>query len=142
MNYKVAPHFTIAELVSKQVLDLWAERATWFIDPRILVYLEYLRVRFGPVYVNNWYWGGNKDSRGFRSHLDTEGGSMSQHRYGRAVDCTFKDATADEVREDIRLNWSLVYRPIGITCIEEDVSWVHADMRYIKNQTDLMIVRP
>jgi len=142
MNYSISKHFTIAELVSKQVLDLWGERATWFIDPRIIEYLEFMRSRFGVVYVNNWFWGGKSDSRGFRNYDDPDGGKNSQHRYGRAVDITFKNFTPDIVRDDIKVNWEELYKPLGISTIEEDVNWIHADLRYIRGQQTLNIVYP
>lgn len=141
-NFQVSPHFRIAELVSKSVLVRWGKNSLWFIDPRIITYLEFMRVRFGVTHINNWIDGGKLDSRGFRSPSDTDGGSMSQHRFGRAVDATFKNATPDEVRQDIINCWPVHYKQLGITTIEADVSWVHSDMRFIPNQKELFIVKP
>ena len=141
-NYPVSKHFKIAELVSRKMLIGWGASCMWFIDPRIITYLEFMRNRFGVTYLNNWIDGGTLDSRGFRSHEDLEGGKFSQHRYGRATDTTFKTATPDEVRADIIKNWSTLYKPLGVACIESQVNWVHVDMRYIPNQTSLLIVTP
>lgn len=69
-NFQVTSHFTIAELVSKSVLDQWGNRAVWFLDERLLKCLEFFRTRYGVTYLNNWYWGGNLDSRVFRHYTD------------------------------------------------------------------------
>lgn len=142
INFQVTPHFTIAELVSKSVLDQWGNRAVWFLDERLLKCLEFFRTRYGATYLNNWYWGGNLDSRVFRHYTDPEGGSWSQHRYCRAADPTFKSVTPDEVREDIQKYWRTVYSPLGITTIEARVRWTHFDLRYIPDQKELLIVYP
>jgi hypothetical protein len=63
---------------------------------------------------------------------------MSQHSWGRASDKLYKNATAEEVREYIKENW----KELGIACIEEGVSWVHSDVRYIMDQKDLLLVYP
>lgn len=101
-----------------------------------------MRNRFGVTYLNNWLDGGNLDSRGFRAPTDPDGGLMSQHKFGRATDTTFKHRTAQEVREDIITNWKTLYQPLGITTIEAGVNWVHADMRFIPGQKELLIVVP
>jgi len=141
LNFNISPHFKIAELVSKEVLTKFGASSTWFIDPRIITLLEFLRNRFGVTHVNNWIDGGDLDSRGFRSLMDSTGATYSQHRYGRAVDCSF-NIPAQEVREDIKLNWNALYKPLGITTIEDNVNWCHADMRYIPDQTELFIIYP
>lgn len=142
MNYQISPHFTISELVSSGVLYRFGANAVWFLDQRIITYCEFMRERFGVAYANNWYWHGKQDSRGFRADDDADGGTMSQHRYGRAVDLVFKLVAAEEVRNDIIANWSRLYRPLGISCIEAEVAWVHADMRYIPGQKELLIIYP
>lgn len=142
MNYQVTPHFGIVELVSKNVLAMWGNRATWFLDERTMAALEFFRNRFGVTYLNNWYWGGKLDSRVFRHYTDPDGGAWSQHHYCRAADMTFKDISPDEVRHDIQQYWRTVYRPLGITTIEARVKWVHFDLRYILDQKDLLIVYP
>jgi len=141
-NCYVSRHFRIAELVSKEILIAYGIRATWFLDPRLIPFLEFMRRRFGPTYLNNWIDGGNKDSRGFRAPSDRTGAVMSQHRFGRAGDTVYKNISAEEAREDIKRNWKELYLPLGITCIEDNVSWLHADMRYIPNQKELLIVQP
>lgn len=53
---------------------------------------------------------------------------FSQHTFGRAADCIFKDFTAEQVRQDIRDNpLHADFKLIG--SIELDVNWLHFDVR-------------
>jgi hypothetical protein len=142
MNFQLSPHFSAAELFNRRMVMDFGYNVTWFIDARLIDYLEFIRSRFGVVHVNDWYWGGSYDARGFRASYQMEGASMSQHRYGRAVDTTFASVTPQEVREDIKTNWKALYKPLGVTCIEDEINWVHTDMRHIPDQKELLIVRP
>ena len=109
----------------------------WLIlmDERILITLDEVRKYYGrPVTVNNWYWGGKFNSRGWREQNDQDGATLSQHKFGRAVDFDVYQIPAEEVRNDIRKGKF----PL-ITCIERDVSWVHIDVRNVKR---LLEIRP
>jgi len=104
-------------------------------DERILITLDEVRKYYGiPVTVNNWYSGGKFNSRGWREPNDKDGATLSQHKFGRAVDFDVYQIPAEEVRNDIRKGKF----PL-ITCIERDVSWVHIDVRNVKR---LLEIRP
>ena len=106
------------------------------LDEKLLKADFLLRTCFGPVIINNWWNGGQFNERGLRNPFTTTGAAMSQHKFGRASDKSFTKATAEEVREYIKIHW----KELGITCIEDEVSWVHSDVRYVLNQTELLIV--
>lgn len=109
----------------------------WLIlmDDRILITADEIREYYGvPVTINNWYWGGNFKNRGFREMNTSVGAKLSQHKFGRAFDFDVKNVPAEQVRNDIRKGKF----PL-ITCIEKDVSWVHADVR---NVNRLLEVNP
>jgi len=117
------------------------EKAWRLFDPRILWTADRLRELYGPVYVNNWFWGGPNQWGGWRPGNCPKGAKFSQHKFGRALDLKFKNTTAEEVRADIRANND---RPAPgafrhITCIEKGVSWLHIDCR---NYDGLLIVTP
>jgi hypothetical protein len=42
------------------------------------------------------------------------------------------------VRAYIKIHW----KKLGITCIEENVNWVHSDVRFVMNQKTLLLVYP
>jgi hypothetical protein len=144
--------------IRKQIWRLVDSRITWTADA--------LRDYFGPMYMNNWFWGGDKKGRGYRDpreiidydflyrtrgiltdpvidHVKTSYSSFSsQHCSGRALDATFKGIKAEEIREDIRKN-PKARRYRFITCVEDDVSWLHADVRnWERSQSGILFVKP
>jgi hypothetical protein len=95
------------------------------IDNRLIKADQLLRDYFGEVTINNWFDGGIRNWSGLRTSDSPEFAPESQHTFGRASDKIFKNATAEEVREYIKNS----YKTLGITCIEDKVTWVHSDVR-------------
>jgi len=107
------------------------------LDVRLIRADQQLRDKFGPVTINNWRDGGPRNWSGIRTPDSSYFSPTSQHDFGRASDKIFSDAPAEEVRQYIRVHW----QDLGITCIEDHVSWVHSDVRW--HQGDhLLIVQP
>jgi hypothetical protein len=113
------------------------------IDGRVVWTAVELRRRFGVVTINNYLWGGTSQYRGFRPaeelvdkpYLMYSGkvksllsSFTSQHCFGRAVDMTFRNFSAAEIREDIRKNPKRSEYKY-ITTIEDNISWFHFDCR-------------
>lgn len=141
-DFPFSKYFLMSELVSKKTLQTWGKWSCWFLDARMPAYIDFMRDRFGVIYMNNWKWGGKMDSRGYRDIYDKDGAKFSQHRFGRATDMMFKSVSAEEVRQDIIQNWKTLYLPMGITTIESGTIHLHSDMRYIPDQKELFIVKP
>lgn len=121
-------NFALHELVSEKVYKEKGEKAWEFFDERILQNLQAIRDHYGvAVHVNNWKQGGQFSYRGF-----DEGGyrknGYSQHNMGRAIDFTVSGKTAQQVRDDI-VNGA-VKLPHKNIWLEDDVSWLHMDVRY------------
>ncbi len=124
-------NFTLEELLPKTLFrDLEEQNKLqigWLLfDERLLKTLDLIRDCFGPVTVNDWKWGGTNQYRGFRPAVCHIGSKYSQHKYGRACDCIFKNHTADDVRSKI------IASPDDfplIRGIEMGVSWLHFDVR-------------
>lgn len=118
----------------------------WFLfDAHGLITLDRLRDRYGKCHMNNWKWGGANGSKGFRPPESTIGAKLSQHRFGRGFDPKFENATADEVREDLKNNPgdpAFEY----ITAIEDGEiakTWFHYDTRnWDKDKNGILIVKP
>jgi len=108
------------------------------LDKRLITADQRLRNAFGPVTINNWVDGGDRNWSGIRTPDSPFYSATSQHSWGRASDKIFSNATPEEVRDYIKLNW----KKLGITCIEENVGWVHSDVRYIMKQEELLLVFP
>ena len=136
----IPKHFRIEELVYPGFYEAHKHRGNliWLaFDVRVLVTADRLRERYGPITVNDWLWGGAFEESGLRAMSTKTGSELSQHKYGRALDCKFRDCTADEVRADMRVGGC--FKPHTyvdttfefITCIEEfkGMSWFHFDVR-------------
>lgn len=116
------------------------------LDARLVRADQALRNRYGFTTINNWWDEGDRNWSGIRIPESPYYSITSQHSYGRASDKIYRDASAEEVREDIKKNYIM----LGITCIEEvkdapadkDINWVHSDVRWHINLPELMIVHP
>lgn len=112
-------------------------------DWRVLWTAEKLRERFGTMVINDYLWNGRNEYRGYRpveSIIDIRrflrdgevlplwSSFTSQHCFGRAIDAKFRKYTAEEIRQDIRRNPDRNDYQY-ITCVEENVSWLHFDTR-------------
>ena len=136
---KLTKNFYLDEYIPKKLYNSFAHKPhilIGLIDNRLIKADQLLRNHFGAITINNWYNGGNRNWSGLRIPVSSYFSQTSQHTFGRASDKIFKYATAIEVRAYIKKNW----KTLGITCIEKNVSWVHSDIRYIKNQRTLLIV--
>lgn len=124
-----APSFTFQELVPKAIFELYQNDPLFLInlfDDRALRMLQKLRDKFGPCTVNSWSWGGANQYRGYRPLDCTIGAKRSQHKLGKAFDCSFKNFTAQQVRDYVLAHpQEFPY----ITAIEGQVSWFHFDVR-------------
>ena len=131
-----AQHFIIEELVPKECHKRFGEKAWWFIDPKLIKLIDALRDEFGQATINNWKWNGQREWSGLRTPDSPWYSMYSQHSYGRAADILFKNHEAEEVRQAITANpeqWLAIAPSITL---EEDVSWVHIDVR-----NDLPVIR-
>ena len=121
-------HFDIHELVPRNVFNHRGERAWELLDERLLITLDRLRERYGPITVNNWYWGKDREWSGLRTKDSPFYSPYSQHTFGRAADCLFAGISAEQVRQDIlAMPTDSTFELIG--SIELDVSWLHFDVR-------------
>lgn len=121
-------HFDIKELVPPDIFQNRGEQSIQLIDERVLITLDKLRETFGSCTVNDWPF--STDCHYTQSGLRTPDSDVysptSQHTFGRAMDCKFKEYTGQEIRNHVIENRALF--PY-ITFIEDDVSWFHFDVR-------------
>lgn len=118
--------FKPQELVPPDVYKQRGDRSFELIDERALVTLDNLRLIFGVCTVNNWSWGGEYTQRGLRTPDSEHYSPTSQHTFGRAIDCHFKNHEAQQVREFIIKNREKFPH---ISFIEDNVTWLHFDVR-------------
>lgn len=126
MEFYKPVKFEVHELVPESVYEARGEMAIELLDVRLLITLDQLRQAYGPITVNNWYWGKDRQWSGLRTEDSPVGSPYSQHRFGRAADCIFSKFSADYVRTDILKNPD---RFPFLNAMELGTSWLHFDVR-------------
>ena len=121
--------FEIHELVDPQTYHKFGEeKSWWFITEKVLRFIDLMRDTYGPIQINDWFWGGSYKWSGFRTPDSPWYSYWSQHSRGNAVDMKFMgDITSEEVREDLKSRWEC-FGSYPIT-VEKNVSWTHVDLR-------------
>ena len=101
----VSKHFKIQEFVPEHVFAVHGQRSTRFIRAGMFQTAQKLRDVFGITTINDWFYGGRRNWSGYRdSSCENIYSPLSAHSFGEAIDCIFKTATADEVRNYIMAN--------------------------------------
>ncbi len=126
-------YFELHELVCKHIYDKYGNQAWQFLDPRLIITIDWVRKQLNkPITINDYKWGGNDTQSGVRCNLcsfvksKTDKGIvyMSAHCTANAVDFSVEGMTAEEVR-----NWLVRNQedlPYSIR-LEAGVNWVHLD---------------
>jgi len=141
---KISAHFDIREFVDPTIFNKYGAASQWFIDQKVIEFMEIIRERFGKaIYVNDWYRGGNLQERGYRIPDTSTGAWYSQHKFGRACDFNVLGMESSEVFDDVVSNQEF-YLSIGVTTIEDAAyspTWTHLDMRWT-GLNEIKIVKP
>jgi len=134
--------FALYELLPKYEYSVLSEATGWgLFDPRMLWTLDRFQERFGTAIMNDWYWGGSNQFRGWRPFACSVGAEWSTHKFGRAGDIIFKYCAAEEVRAHILANpKDEAYQ--FITCIEMNVGWFHFDTRNFNTARGILKIHP
>jgi len=121
-------YFEIHELVPKHIFEKYNISAWRFIRPELIRSLDLVKEKFpeGTMTVNNYFWGGNYNWSGLRTPDSPHYSETSMHSLGGAVDCKFNQYSVDDVRDYIVANPEQFPEIRGI---EEDVAWLHIDVR-------------
>lgn len=124
-------HFKIYELVPQQTYEDRGDKAWQLFDDRLLLFIDFLREKFGPITINDWWWGGDNQWRGLRIPNTPYYRTYSMHSHGKALDLIFRDTPAEEVRQWLDNNQERWMSATGLESItvEEGVSWLHIDLR-------------
>lgn len=139
-NFYKCTNFQALELVDKQTFDRFNGDIWFLFNQKALISLDGIRNYFKkPVIVNNWYWNGKFQYRGFRTRECPEWSQYSQHSFGNAFDLDVEGMSADEVRQVIIENKEDSHFEL-ITCLEVNISWVHFDCRNIADR--IRLVKP
>jgi len=121
-------HFKIQELVPPAIYESRGEKAWELLDEQLLISLDRLRDRYGPITVNNWHAGKDREWSGLRTPDSPYYSATSQHTFGRAADCIFHRTDAESVRRNMLADPDDPAFEL-INSIELGVSWFHFDVR-------------
>jgi len=139
---KVSPNFDIRELVHPDIHEAHGDRCPNFISAFLPVTLESLKENLTEVVtVNNWIWGGNRDSAGLRPDGDPDGAKLSTHKFGNTADPKFKHHTAEEVYYHILSNPHKYPHIIRMEHIDHTPTWVHIEVGP-RRYGDIIIFNP
>lgn len=132
MIYKTK-YFELSELVCPHIYEKFGELAWQFIDSRLLETIDLIQEKIvRHILVNNYKSSGTLNERGFRciqcdilkKAIKERVLTISPHLLGRAFDFDVKGMTAEEVRQWIVKNQTLLPYPVRL---EAKVNWVHID---------------
>jgi len=127
----VPKYYKLYELLPKKFYEENRDKGDtlWFMfDNRLLWTADQLRIRYGKMSVNTWFWEGNSQYRGWRPWDCGIGAELSQHKFGKALDLIPHEITSEEIRQDIKKDQNQNEFKY-ITCIEDNISWTHLDVR-------------
>ena len=140
-------YFAIQELVSPKVYKAKGDRCWRWFDPVALKGLDKLREKFGPLTINNWHTGGNRDGSGFHFAGEEKRSEFSGHRMWGSFDIIPSKLTAKQMRIEL-----LGYEPSNngvlpsidgfeeITELETHISWFH--VRFCSNIDGVLVYKP
>lgn len=124
----IKPYFEIDELVCDHTFRKWGEQAWQFLDTNFLHALLVVRrdILKKPMWCNST----TKKQRGLRCNMcqmvkEKKAVYLSSHLFGKAGDFSITGMTAEQARQKIKENASLL--PCNIR-IERGVSWLHMDV--------------
>lgn len=134
-------YFAIYELVGKDTYEKHSDNSWFVFRTEALHCLLIMREGIGlPFTVNDWYWGGRFDERGYRSNIQhiakekTLDGVLylSGHPLGCAFDFKVKEMGSESVRTWIIENEDLFPCKIRLEHKKngKPISWVHFDTKY------------
>lgn len=128
MSLYTAGWFELTELVDRRTYQAIGEGAWELLDERLLITLDRMRVVYGPMWINSWAVGGEKEWNGLWTPECPFCNGYSQHMFGRAANITFENFTIAEVHNDIMNGHSLKEFEY-ITTVMPEQEYLHVDVR-------------
>ena len=134
-------HFKLQELVEPTIYRERGERAWELLRPEALMTLDAMRDKFGPLEVNNWYNGGERDEAGLRRFGTGTGAEFSMHKYGGAFDPKPKAVTVREMYDYVLAHPDEFPHIRAVENIAATPTWMHFDVRN-HNRPSIWVVNP
>lgn len=142
----IPEYFQLYEVLPREfynaTIKIYGDILWGMFDDRGLRTLDLIRAKYGPLVLNDWYFGGVNQYRGWRPTQCKTGAKISQHKFGRGFDFKPVNCTVEAIREDCKANpWEKCFQLI--TRIEDGVSWFHFDHKnHDKLKEGLKVIKP
>lgn len=137
MKYKnLLKYFDVSELICPHCYKRDGKTAIYYLDPRLVDVLIWVREKLDkPIVVNNYHSGGSYSQRGFRCNLcdlvksKIQDGKLyaTSHCEGMAVDFSVVGMNTEDVKRWIRLHANDLPHPIRLE--SNTTTWIHVDVR-------------
>lgn len=138
----ISKSFDLRELVHPEIIQAHGDRSANFISVFLLITLEAIKENTDDIItVNNWMWGGTRDSAGLRPDGDPDGARLSTHKFGNTADPRPKNQTPQELYYHILNNQDKYPHVIRMENIEHTPTWVHVETGE-KRDGDIIIFNP
>jgi hypothetical protein len=142
---KVSDNFYLDEFIPREIYTARPDHGRSLLDARVIYVAQWLRDITGrPVRLNNWWDGGKLQERGLRSWDTKTGARWSQHKFGRAGDCSVDGLTPTQVHGILLKNEAFLIKNAWITTLEDPShtpTWTHFDCRWT-GLNRILIVKP
>lgn len=135
-------HFILQELVDRPIFERFGDAGWQFVSPRLVMTLDALRDRYGPLKINDWHMGGGFHESGLRVPQTPTGAIWSQHKFGCAADIKPLKITPQELHDDVLRHAEDFPLLTCLEAIESTPTWVHADVRNHNQSQQIWIVKP
>jgi len=142
MQLESAPSFLLEEFVPKEIYASFGYTSVKFLSPKLPIIAQGVRDRFGKkVTINDWIFGGTKyNYSGYRPPNCKEGSFFSRHKLGLAEDLKIDGVSSKEFQDDVKKNYEAVYKPLGVTAMEEGTNgWTHLSCEWTLKEGLLLI---
>lgn len=132
MNYYECKYFKTHEILPQKIDQMINNEIVKYsmFDPRVLIFLDWARDRYGSLTVNDYTWGGSNQWRGLRTPDSKYYSKNSMHSFGKAVDFVSERFSAQEIITDLK-ELSKRGKAPEISRVEdlEGMTWVHGDTK-------------
>ena len=141
---KLQKNFYLQEFVSKEFYRKFGDFSIRYLHPKLPELAQFFRDRFKKgVTINNWVNGGLYNYSGLRPPHSRIGARFSRHKLGIAMDIKINGLNALELQSEIKKNFQKIYKPLGLTAIEDGTkTWTHVSLEWTQSKTLALIPIP
>lgn len=150
----ISDHFHVHEVFPRELCQSYSQQyLRRLIDERLPAVIDAVRELVDEsCFMNNWFWNGSIQQRGFRAanayYINRQGqrvyfGKHSQHKFGRAADIVPKTMLIPALQQMI-IEQAAFFHKLGLRRLEDPAdapTWLHLDLAAFSVMTEIRIFR-